>query len=200
VFFVSGKKLLDIVASEVTVCKKCDLWRSRRNAVPGTGSVRSKVFFIGEAPGQSEDAIGKPFVGAAGEFLNTLLSEIGLSREDVFITNVVKCRPPQNRQPLPLEIAACTPYLDRQISTIKPKVIVPLGNHSTAYVLFKADLSFNGITQVHGKLFETSVLGMHVIIFPTFHPAAALYSGEYKKRLIVDFQVLKGELVKRRLQ
>jgi uracil-DNA glycosylase family 4 len=196
---VSSKRFLGMVASEVIVCKRCDLWRSRKNAVPGTGNVRTKVFFIGEAPGRSEDAKGEPFVGAAGEFLNTLLSEIGFSREDVFITNVVKCRPPRNRQPLPVEIATCTPYLERQISIVKPKLIVPLGNHSTACIFSKAGLSFYGITQVHGKLFETSVLGMHLIVFPTFHPAAALYSGEYRKRLIDDFQLLKKELVKRKV-
>jgi DNA polymerase len=188
-----------MVASEVIVCKRCDLWRSRKNAVPGTGNARSKVFFIGEAPGRSEDEKGEPFVGAAGEFLDTLLSEIGFSREDVFITNVVKCRPPRNRQPLPLEIATCTPYLERQISIVKPNVMVTLGNHSTAYILSKAGLSFDGIMQVHGKLFETSILGMHLIVFPTFHPAAALYSGEYRKRLIDDFRLLKGELIKRKL-
>ncbi|HVO37126.1 MAG TPA: type-4 uracil-DNA glycosylase [Candidatus Acidoferrum sp.] len=196
---MSGRKLLEVVASEVTVCTKCDLWKNRKNAVPGVGSIRSNVFFIGEAPGQSEDAKGEPFVGAAGEFLNTLLSEIGFSREDVFITNVVKCRPPRNRQPLPIEIATCTPYLERQVSIIKPRVIVTLGNHSTAYILSKAGLSFDGISQVHGKMFETSVLGINLIVFPTFHPAAALYSGEYRKRLIDDFRLLKGELVKRKI-
>lgn len=196
---MSSRKLLEIVASQVIVCTKCDFWKGRKNAVPGVGDVRNKVFFVGEAPGQSEDAKGEPFVGAAGEFLNTLLSEIGFSREDVFITNVVKCRPPQNRQPLPVEIATCTPYLERQISIIKPKVIVTLGNHSTAYIFSKAGLSFDGITQVHGKLFETIVLGINLIVFPTFHPAAALYSGDYRKRLIDDFQVLKGELVKRKI-
>jgi len=153
--------------------------------------------FIGEAPGQSEDIEGKPFVGAAGKFLETLLSEIGLSRSGVFICNIVKCRPPRNREPMPNEIQACTPYLDRQITIIKPKFIVTLGNYSTAYIFSKANLAFNGITQARGKFYQAIILDMQITIFPTFHPAAALYSAKYKETLQHDFQLLKNKLVGR---
>jgi len=196
---LSNKHLLDAVAAEVVVCVKCDLCKGRKKAVPGVGNPESRVLFIGEAPGQSEDLKGEPFVGAAGKFLNTLLSEIGFSRADVFITNVVKCRPPRNRDPRPDEIETCTPYLNRQIGIIQPKLIVTLGNHSTAYVLSKAQLPFHSITQARGKVYETTILGLKVAVFPTFHPAAALYSARYKKQLEEDFQRMKEELLKRGL-
>jgi uracil-DNA glycosylase family 4 len=191
---LSGKELLDAVASEVIVCHKCKLWRTRKNSVPGEGNPESPVMFIGEAPGQSEDFKGKPFVGAAGKFLETLLSDIGLSRNDVFICNIVKCRPPRNREPMPNEIQTCTPYLDRQIHIIKPKIIVTLGNYSTAYIFSKANLPFNGITQARGKFYQATILNMQITIFPTFHPAAALYSAKYKETLQRDFQLLKNKL------
>jgi len=192
---LSTKEFLDAVATEVIVCTKCPLWKTRKNAVPGEGNSESPVIFIGEAPGQSEDIKGKPFVGAAGKFLETLLSEIGLSRNDVFICNIVKCRPPRNREPMPNEIQTCAPYLDRQIKIIKPKFIVTLGNYSTTYVFSKANLSFNGITQAHGKFYHATILNMQIAIFPTFHPAAALYSAKYKETLQRDFQLLKNKLV-----
>jgi DNA polymerase len=191
---LSKKEFLDAVATEVIVCTKCHLWKTRKNAVPGEGNSESPIMFIGEAPGQSEDIEGKPFVGAAGKFLETLLSEIGLSRSDVFICNIVKCRPPRNREPMPNEIQTCTPYLDRQIKIIKPKIIVALGNYSTAYLFSKANLTFSGITQAHGKFFQATILDMQMIIFPTFHPAAALYSAKYKETLQRDFQLLKTNL------
>jgi uracil-DNA glycosylase family 4 len=196
---LSNKHLLDAVAAEVVVCIKCDLWKGRKKAVPGVGSPESRVLFIGEAPGQSEDLKGEPFVGAAGKLLDTLLSEIGFSRADVFITNVVKCRPPGNRDPKLDEIETCTPYLNRQIGIIEPRFIVTLGNHSTAYILSKARLPFRSITQARGKAYETTVFGLKTTVFPTFHPAAALYSGRYKKQLEEDFQRIKEELLKRGL-
>lgn len=192
---MSKKEFLDAVATEVIGCTKCPLWKTRKNAVPGEGNPESPVMFIGEAPGQSEDIEGRPFVGAAGKFLETLFSEIGLSRNDVFICNIVKCRPPRNREPMPNEIQTCTPYLDRQIKIIKPKIIVTLGNYSTAYIFSRANLAFNGITQARGKFFQAIILDMQMIIFPTFHPAAALYSAKYKETLQRDFQLLKNKLV-----
>ena len=194
---LSKKEFLDAVAAEVVVCTKCPLWKTRKNAVPGEGNSESPVMFIGEAPGQSEDFEGKPFVGAAGKFLETLLSEIGLSRNDVFICNIVKCRPPRNREPMPNEIQTCTPYLDRQIKIIKPIFIVTLGNYSTAYIFSKANLPFSGITRARGKFYESSILDMRITIFPTFHPAAALYSAKYKEQITKDFQLLRDELAKR---
>jgi DNA polymerase len=153
--------------------------------------------FIGEAPGHREDVEGRPFVGDAGKFLNSLLSEIGFARENVFICNVVKCRPPRNREPKPNEVQTCTPYLDRQIRLIQPKLIVALGNCSTAYIFSKAGLAFGGITQAHGKFYETSVLDIEVTIFATFHPAASFHSVKYKKHIINDFKLLGKKLEKR---
>lgn len=188
---MSKRELLGAIAAEIVICRKCELWKTRKNAVPGEGSPESQMMFIGEAPGYWEDIKGKPFVGAAGKFLDTLLSEIGFSRETVFIGNILKCRPPRNRKPLPDEIQKCTPYLDNQIRIIQPKFIVTLGNYSTVYIFSEATLPFSGITQAHGKFYETSILDMPVTIFPTFHPAAALYSGKYKELLQQDFQLLK---------
>ena len=187
---------MDAVATEIIVCTKCPLWKTRKNAVPGEGNSESPVMFIGEAPGQSEDIKGKPFVGAAGKFLETMLSEIGLSRNDVFICNIVKCRPPRNREPMPNEIQTCTPYLDRQINIIKPKFVVTLGNYSTAYIFSKANMPFNGITQARGKFYQATIVNMQITIFPTFHPAAALYSAKYKETLQHDFQLLKNKLAR----
>lgn len=197
VFTLSKRKPLDTVAAEIIVCTKCPLWKTRKNAVPGEGNPETQIMLIGEAPGYSEDVKGKPFVGAAGKFLETLLSEVGFSRNEVFIGNVLKCRPPKNREPMPNEIQTCTPYLDRQIKIIQPKFIVTLGNYSTAYIFLKAGLPFSSITQAHGKFYEASVLGIRVTLFPTFHPAAALYSAKYKEQITTDFKRLKQELEKR---
>lgn len=189
-------KKLGAVVCEVADCRACLLWKTRRNAVPGEGNPKAMVMLVGEAPGRSEDIQGRPFVGAAGKFLETLLGEAGLSRADVFICNVLKCRPPQNRPPKLEEIKTCTPYLDRQMRAIKPTLIVALGSFSTAYVFTKAGLAFSGITEAHGKLYEANVLGRKVTVFPTFHPAAALYNPRYKELLISDFKLLKHELLK----
>jgi DNA polymerase len=194
---LSKKEFLDAIAAEVIVCPKCRLSKTRKNAVPGEGNSNSSLMFVGEAPGYSEDMEGKPFVGAAGKFLTVLIAELGLSRSDVFITNIVKCRPPRNREPSPDEIETCTPYLNRQIMLIQPKFIVTLGNHSTAYIFSKTSLSFSGITQTRGKFCETSILDVKLTVFPTFHPAAALYSAKYKEQITKDFQLLRDELVKR---
>ncbi|MEM3730241.1 MAG: type-4 uracil-DNA glycosylase [Candidatus Bathyarchaeia archaeon] len=191
------QELLDAIAAEVRVCRKCELWKTRKNAVPGEGNPNSQIMFIGEAPGYWEDIKGKPFVGDAGKFLDKLLVEAGLSRDEVFIGNVLKCRPPKNREPLPEEIATCTPYLDRQIEIVKPKVIVTLGNYSTSYIFSKASIPFNGITQAHGNFYEASALDLKLTIFPTFHPAAGLYNAKYKRDLINDFQKLRLRLLEK---
>ena len=189
---MSSKRLVAI-ASEVLVCTKCPLSETRRNTVPGEGNAKAETMLIGEAPGRSEDLQGRPFVGSAGKFLETLLGEIGLSRTDVFICNILKCRPPKNRPPKPLEVQTCTPYLDRQIKTVKPKLIVTLGSHSTDYIFSKFGLLFTSITEVHGRVFEAVVDDKHVKIFPSYHPAAALYNPQYKKQIIEDFKKLKQE-------
>ena len=181
---------LDSVASEVVVCMKCPLWKSRKKAVPGVGNTNSLIMLIGEAPGKSEDEKGEPFVGAAGRSLSSLLLRACFKRGEVFITNVVKCRPPANRQPKSLEIETCTPYLDRQILLIRPKFIVPLGSHSTSYVFSKASLPFTSITKVRGKSYKTSILDLPTTVFPTFHPASALYNHDNEETLKNDFDLL----------
>lgn len=191
---MSRETVLETIASEVMACTKCGLWRTRKNAVPGEGSPHTKIMFVGEAPGYWEDVKGRPFVGAAGKFLDTLLAEMGISRSEVFIGNILKCRPPGNREPASAEIEACTPYLDRQITAIKPRLIVTLGNYSTAYIFSKAGLPFKGITEARGKFYQTKILGLAVTVFPTFHPAAGLYSAKYKQLLLEDFRLLKAKV------
>jgi DNA polymerase len=146
----------------------------------------SKVIFVGEAPGEQEDAQGRPFVGAAGKLLNELLASVGLRREDVYITNVVKCRPPKNRPPRKDEASSCRPYLDRQINLITPQIICPMGN-SAIHSLMDSDKS---VTEVHGMPFEIG----KVTFFPMYHPAAALYTFQLRKVMEEDFKTLKGLL------
>ena len=193
---MSTKELLEAIAGEIMFCPRCRLSETRKKAVPGEGNARSRVMIVGEGPGRNEDIEGRPFVGQAGKFLDRLLTEAGLVRDEVFICNVVRCRPPENRDPLPDEVDACTPYLNRQIALIKPKVIVSLGQHSTAYMFSKTKLPFENITKARGKFNKTKLWGMHMTVFPTFHPAAALYNGKYKNQLAKDFRLLGKELVK----
>ena len=188
--------LLTNIATEIKACRKCDLWKQRRNAVPGEGSLNAPVMFIGEAPGYYEDVNGRPFVGAAGKLLDNLLSDIGFSRKEVFIGNVLKCRPPENRDPQDREIKTCTPYLDQQIRIIKPEIIVTLGRHSTSYIFSKVGLKTEGITKLRGKVYETNLFGFQISLIPMYHPAAALYNMGYKDELERDFQLLKSELGK----
>ncbi len=175
------------IEKEIMNCKKCPLSNTRTNAVPGEGGFKKKIMFVGEAPGKWEDLKGRPFVGAAGKYLDSLLSQIGLTREDVFITNIVKCRPPGNRDPTDIEIAACSPYLDRQISIMKPKVICPLGRFAAQYILKKYGFVMKSISAVQGRVFRGDV-----VIIPMYHPAAALYHGQWKKDIESSFKVLKG--------
>lgn len=175
---MNPSELLQQVASEVSVCKQCPLHHSRKNAVPGSGPVNAEIMFIGEGPGFHENEQGLPFVGAAGRFLDELLAGIGMQRSEVFITNVVKCRPPANRDPLPEELASCDPYLERQIKAINPKVIVTLGRFSMGK--FLPDVK---ISQVHGQ--PRMVNGRLVV--PMFHPAAALHQGSLKPVVQADF-------------
>jgi DNA polymerase len=166
------------VSSAVRVCEDCALSRGRTNAVPGDGNPSSNIMFIGEGPGFHEDAQGLPFVGQAGQLLNDLLAEIGLKREAVYITNVVKCRPPKNRDPQPDEIKECSKYLDRQIELIHPKVVVTLGR-------FSMDRFFPGqrISKVHGSARR---IGRRTVL-PMYHPAAALHQPSLRQTLSDDF-------------
>lgn len=163
----------------------------RTNAVPGSGSYDAKIMFVGEAPGYWEDQKGLPFVGRAGKVLDELLTEISLKRDDVYITNIVKCRPPNNRDPDEDEIKACSPYLDRQIDIIRPKVIVPLGRHSMSYLLRKFGFEPEPISRIHGKIFEARTLFGRIIIMPMYHPAVALYKPQLREELRNDFKKLK---------
>jgi uracil-DNA glycosylase len=176
---MSSEEILKEVAVEVSTCTRCDLCKSRTRAVPGEGSPHAKILFIGEGPGLHEDKQGRPFVGPSGQLLQELLKSINLKREDVFITNVVKCRPPDNRDPLPAEIAACNDYLDRQIAAIQPLVIVTLGRHSMAKFF-----SGEKISAIHGRARKKD----GYICIPMFHPAAALRTESYKIALREDFK------------
>jgi len=185
------RHLMQPLADEIKACRKCGLWRQRKNAVPGEGNLDAAVMLVGEAPGYWEDVKGRPFVGAAGKILDEMLSKAGISRSAVYITNVVRCRPPENRDPLLSEIETCTPYLDRQIKIIKPKFMVTLGRHAASYILAKAGIETEGITKIHGRVYEANLLGFEVFIIPVYHPAAALYNAKYKDELGKDFQLLK---------
>jgi len=169
---------LEQVAAEVRVCPKCDLCRTRTHAVPGSGNANARVMFVGEGPGYNEDQQGLPFVGQAGKYLDELLGIAGLQRQDVFITNVVKCRPPGNRDPLPDEIAACSEYLERQIALIDPDLIVTLGRFSMGR-WFPGDK----ISRIHGQERRFGRL----TVMPMYHPAAALRAGAVKALLEADF-------------
>ena len=162
--------------------------------MPGEGSPDSRVMFIGEGPGRTEDELGRPFVGRAGQLLNDLLKEAGLVREDVFICNVMRCRPPRNRAPRKDEVKACISYLDRQIMAIQPKWVVTLGNHAAGYVFDRAGVEFDGITKMRGKFVRAEMLGLEVEVFPVFHPAAALYNPAYVDVLKRDFRRLKKRI------
>jgi uracil-DNA glycosylase family 4 len=178
---------LEKIEAEVTGCPLCNLASTRKNAVPGEGHRLAKIMFIGEAPGKSEDDTGRPFVGAAGRMLDSVLEKAGMERSKVFITNVVKCRPPANRVPEADEAAACRPYLDRQIALIKPKVICILGR--TAY---SSILGGDSITANRGKIVEKA--GQKY--FLTFHPAAAIYNKSLRAALEADLKKLANEVKK----
>jgi len=175
-------------------CQRCPLGRTRTNAVPGEGSLEANVMCIGEAPGASEDKEGRPFCGRAGGVLDEMLSIAGLTREEVFIGNILKCRPPDNRNPKDEEIALCTPYLDAQIEYIKPKVICCLGNFSTGYIMRKFGLAakVQGITKIHGNIFITTSSYGKIKIMPIFHPAVVTYDINKKPVLAADFKILKN--------
>lgn len=181
--------LLSKIKQEVAACSRCGLSETRKNTVAGEGNPESEIIFIGEAPGATEDQKGIPFCGSAGKFLDEMLDSIGLKREDVFITNTVKCRPPNNRDPEDDEKTACRSYLDRQFQIINPKLIVCLGRHSTATFLPGA----GGITVLHGKALKRS---NGKIYLPLYHPAAALHNGSLRKTLLEDFNKIPSILKK----
>ncbi|MEM0353424.1 MAG: type-4 uracil-DNA glycosylase [Archaeoglobaceae archaeon] len=188
---------LESIKEEILRCTKCELYKTKTNFVPGTGNEKAEAFFVGEAPGREEDLKGEPFVGNAGKLLTEMISLMGLSREDVFITNVLKCRPPNNRDPLPEEVNACGSYLLRQLEVVKPNVIVCLGRHSAKFIFETFGLNFSSITKLQGKVFEVSAWGKNVKIVPLYHPAAILYKPQLRNEYEKGFRQL-ASLFKRR--
>jgi DNA polymerase len=182
---MTAEETLAQVAKEVAVCQKCVLHHSRKKSVPGEGPAHSEIMFIGEGPGFHENEQGRPFVGAAGNFLNELLAQAGMKREDVWIGNVVKCRPPGNRDPLPEELAACNEYLERQIAAINPKIIITLGRYSMAKYMPGAKIS-----AVHGQMRRSG----NRFVIAMFHPAAALHQASLKPAIMKDFAQLPSLL------
>jgi DNA polymerase len=185
---VAATEALSLAAyrDEVAGCTKCALAKGRTQVVFGSGSPTADLMFVGEAPGFHEDKQGVPFVGAAGQLLGKLLAGIGMTRDEVFVVNVLKCRPPGNRDPQPDEIEACEPHLWRQIELIQPKVIATLGNFATKLLSGKP----LGITRVHGVEQEVVLGGNRVVLYPLFHPAAALYTPRMLEVLETDFRRL----------
>jgi DNA polymerase len=189
---MSDEEELARLAKQIVVCTECDLHRSRKKAVPGEGPPHAEIMFIGEGPGFHENEQGRPFVGAAGKFLDQLLEQAGVTRADVWITNVVKCRPPGNRDPLPNEVETCTSnYLQHQIKIVNPSIIVTLGR-------FSMGLFFKGakISQIHGQMRKVS----DRFVIAMFHPAAALHQISLKPAIMADFAKLPELLKEARAQ
>jgi uracil-DNA glycosylase family 4 len=190
-------ELLRKIKDEVLNLKESSLYNERvRNRVfpvIGEGSHNARIMFIGEAPGKNEAATGRPFCGAAGKLLDGFLASVGINRKDVYITNIVKDRPPFNRDPLPEEIKAYGPFLDRQIDIIQPEVIATLGRFSMDYIMrkFGLEAQLKSIGQMHGKLFEANASYGKIKIIPLYHPAASIYNRELRSTLEEDFQILK---------
>jgi uracil-DNA glycosylase family 4 len=183
---------LELIAAEVRDCTRCRLHQTRTRAVPGEGDASTEVVFVGEGPGQNEDREGRPFVGRAGALLVALLGHIGWGRGDVFITNIVKCRPPGNRDPEPDEIAACAPYLQRQLEVLDPAVVVTLGRHSMARFLPGARIS-----QAHGttRLADPATGARDATVFAMYHPAAALRTPSIERESYEDVAHIPGVLL-----
>ncbi|HUV79501.1 MAG TPA: uracil-DNA glycosylase [Candidatus Bathyarchaeia archaeon] len=183
---------MERIEERIKTCKRCELWETRTNPVVGAGSLSAKIVFVGEAPGYYEDLKGEPFVGRAGKVLDDLLASVGLQRNEVYIANVLKCRPPGNRNPTTEEIRACTLYLDAQLEIIHPEIIATLGNFSLSYIFDKFGLHSkkDKISKIHGKVFAVSTIAGVVKIVPLYHPAVATYNPNMKGALIEDFKVL----------
>lgn len=179
---------INCLIKEICSCIKCELSKTRKNAVVGSGCWDASVLFIGEAPGKNEDEKGLPFVGRAGSVLDELLSSIELKRDDIFIANILKCRPENNCNPSDEQIKTCTPFLNRQIALIKPKLICTLGTFSTNYVFSLYDLPSQKISSVHGKVFKPSE---DVKILPLYHPAALIYNRKLRDAAFKDFETIQ---------
>ena len=182
---MNPEEALARVAQEVSDCTDCALHRTRKNSVPGEGPANTEIMLIGEGPGFHENEQGRPFVGAAGKFLEELLAQAGLKREEVWIGNVVKCRPPGNRDPQPEELSACDKYLERQIAAINPKIIITLGRFSMTKFMTGAKVS-----AVHGQMRKVG----NRFVIPMYHPAAALHQPKWRPQILADFAKLPKQL------
>jgi DNA polymerase len=187
---MTNEEKLRKLYEQIKKCKRCPLYKTATNAVPGEGSADAKLMFVGEAPGRNEDETGKPFVGRAGKLLTRLIEGIGMSRAQVFITSVVKHRPPKNRPPKPLEVNTCKHWLNEQLTIVKPKLIVPLGRFGMEYFL-----PGETITSAHGRLFNQPRWN----VFPVYHPAYGLRSTRALEAIKRDFKSLKAVLLKERI-
>ena len=186
----SKEKLIEELSREINSCKKCELWKTRNKPLVGDGPVDAKILMIGESPGYNEDLQNKAFVGDAGRILDQLLGLINLKRNDIYITNILKCHPPKNHNPNRQEIDSCIGYLYRQIDIIKPKIIITLGKYASKEIFNKFNLEFTRISELHGKLFEVG----KVKIIPLYHPAVACYHNEMINILEDDFMKLRAVL------
>jgi len=187
----------------IELVKSTEIYKNCTNIVIGKGNPQADILFVGEAPGRNEDLQGIPFVGAAGKNLDKLLEKVNLSLEDVYIANILKCRPPENRDPSPEEIKAHTPWLLKQIEEIKPKVVCSLGNYATKFFLAEADLDLMknqpGITSIHGKVKQITISGQKIKLIPLFHPAAIIYNQKLLPEWEKDLQIVKGEINQKEL-
>jgi len=195
----SNKKSPDFNFLEAAMVKRTELFKNCTNIVVGGGNVDADILFVGEAPGRNEDEQGIPFCGAAGKNLDKLLDSVGLSREDIYIANILKCRPPENRDPLPDEIRAHTPWLLKQIRDMKPRVVCSLGNYATKFFMSLGDVdlmkSQPGISQVHGDVQDIEIDGLKIKLIPLFHPAAIIYNRTKLTPLWeADMEVVKKEV------
>jgi len=196
----SNKKSSEFNFLEAAMVKRTELFRQCNNIVVGGGNVDADILFVGEAPGRNEDERGVPFCGAAGKNLDKLLENVGLSRKDIYIANILKCRPPENRDPLDDEIRAHTPWLLKQIKDMKPKVVCSLGNYATKFFLSLGDVdlmkSQPGISQVHGQVQDIEIDGLKIKLIPLFHPAAIIYNRVKLTPLWEeDMEIVKKEII-----
>ena len=187
----------------IELVKNTDIFKNCKNIVVGRGNPNAEILFVGEAPGRNEDEQGLPFVGAAGKNLDKLLGKVGLTSEDIYIANILKCRPPENRDPLPEEIKAHTPWLLKQIKEINPKVICSLGNYATKFFLSGCNVEEMkkqpGITAIHGKVRMIEVNGLKIKLIPLFHPAAIIYNQSLKGEWEKDMEIVKREISQKSL-
>jgi uracil-DNA glycosylase len=194
-----NKNSLDFNFPEAELVKETELFNNCTNIVVGKGNIEADILFVGEAPGRNEDLQGLPFVGAAGKNLDKLLSAVGLSLEEVYIANILKCRPPENRGPLPEEISAHTPWLLKQIREMKPKVVCSLGNYATKFFLAEGDVegmkNHLGITSLHGKVREIMIGELKIKLIPLFHPAAIIYNQKLLPLWEKDLEIVKKEIL-----